>query len=99
MALRADWQAQLRKAHDELGFRYVRFHGILDDDIGTLVYEQDSSSILFNSDRIFDFLLAAGMKPFVELSFMPSALASGDATVFRYKGNVTPPKDYSQWEH
>ena len=99
MALRADWQAQLRKAHDELGFRYVRFHGILDDDIGTLVYEQDKLIYsFFNSDRIFDFLLAAGMKPFVELSFMPFALASGDATVFRYKGNITPPEDYSQWE-
>lgn len=98
MALRADWQAQLRKAHDELGFRYVRFHGILDDDIGTLVYEQDKLIYsFFNSDRIFDFLLAAGMKPFVELSFMPSALASGDATVFRYKGNITPPENYSQW--
>jgi xylan 1,4-beta-xylosidase len=99
MALRADWQAQLRKAHDELGFRYVRFHGILDDDVGTLVREQDRLIYsFFNSDRIFDFLLGIGMKPFVELSFMPLALASGDATVFRYKGNVTPPRDYSQWE-
>jgi xylan 1,4-beta-xylosidase len=98
MALRADWQAQLRKVHDELGFRYVRFHGILDDDIGTLVGEQDRFIYsFFNSDRIFDFLLSIGMKPFVELSFMPLALASGNATVFRYKGNVTPPEDYSQW--
>jgi xylan 1,4-beta-xylosidase len=98
MALRADWQAQLRKVHDELGFRYVRFHGILDDDIGTLVCEQDRFIYsFFNSDRIFDFLLSIGMKPFVELSFMPLALASGDATVFRYKGNITPPRNYSQW--
>jgi xylan 1,4-beta-xylosidase len=98
MALRADWQAQLWKAHDELGFRYVRFHGILGDDIGTLVCEHDELIYsFFNSDRIFDFLLSIGMKPFVELSFMPTALASGSATVFRYKGNVTPPGDYSQW--
>jgi xylan 1,4-beta-xylosidase len=98
MALRADWQAQLRKAHDELGFRYVRFHGILDDDVGTLVREQGKLIYsFFNSDRIFDFLLSIGVKPFIELSFMPSALASGSATVFRYKGNITPPRDYSQW--
>jgi len=37
------------------------------------------------------------MRPFVELSFMPEALASGGKTVFHYKGNVTPPKDYRQW--
>jgi hypothetical protein len=27
----------LRRCHDELGFRYVRFHGLLSDDIGTLI--------------------------------------------------------------
>jgi xylan 1,4-beta-xylosidase len=37
------------------------------------------------------------MRPFVELSFMPEALASGSKTVFRYKANITPPKDYKQW--
>ncbi len=37
------------------------------------------------------------MKPFVELSFMPRALASGDKTVFHYRGNVTVPRDYRQW--
>src|SRR5688572_12031474 len=52
----------------------------------------------FNADQIMDFLLSIGMRPFVELSFMPQALASGSKTVFRYKANVTPPKDYKQWE-
>ena len=37
------------------------------------------------------------MRPFVELSFMPTALASGAKTVFHYRGNVTPPRDYKQW--
>jgi xylan 1,4-beta-xylosidase len=98
MALRADWQAQLRKAHDELGFRHVRFHGILDDDVGTLVCERDGFIYsFFNGDQIFDFLLSIGMKPFVELSFMPGALASDDTTVFKYRGNITPPKDYTKW--
>ena len=50
-----------------------------------------------NADRIFDFLLSIGMKPFIELSFMPEALASGPTTVFKYRGNVTPPSDHRQW--
>ena len=40
LALRADWQAQMRRAHDELGVRHVRFHGLLSDDVGTLIAER-----------------------------------------------------------
>ena len=98
VALRADWQEQLKRCHKELGFEYVRFHGLLSDDMGTLV--QDKNRLIysfFNADRVFDFLLSIGMRPFVELSFMPTALASGNRTVFHYEANVTPPKDYKQW--
>ncbi|MGH7015061.1 MAG: GH39 family glycosyl hydrolase [Stellaceae bacterium] len=98
LALRADWQAQMKHAHDELGMQHVRFHGILSDDMGTLVSEGDTFFYsFFNTDQIFDFLLSIGMRPFVELSFMPSTLSSGDQTVFHYRANVTPPKDYAQW--
>ena len=38
------------------------------------------------------------MKPFVELGFMPNDLASGKKTVFWYKGNIGPPKDYQKWK-
>ena len=98
LALRADWQAQMRRAHDELGFRHVRFHGLLCDDMGTLICQNEKLLYsFFNMDRIFDFLLSIGMKPFVELSFMPTSLSSGDKTVFHYRANVTQPKDYAQW--
>jgi xylan 1,4-beta-xylosidase len=98
LALRADWQAQLRRCARELGFRHVRFHGLLSDDLGTLVTHQGRLIYsFFNADQAIDFLLAAGMKPFVELSFMPEALASGAATVFHYRANVTPPRDYQGW--
>ena len=98
MALRADWQEQLRRCHKELGFGHVRFHDLLSDDMGTLVNEQDRLIYsFFNVDQIFDFLLSIGMKPFVELSFMPSALSSGNTVVFKYQANVTPPRDYKQW--
>ena len=98
MALRADWQDQLKRAHDELGFQHVRFHGLLSDDFGTFVRNNNKLvHSFFNCDRVFDFLLSIGMRPFVELSFMPAALASGDKTVFSYKANVTPPRNYKQW--
>src|SRR6202166_3042565 len=100
LALRADWQAQLLQCHEDLGFRYVRFHGLLSDDVGTLIRHQDSLLYsFFNADRVFDFLLSIGMKPFVELSFMPTALASGDQTAFHYRANVTSPKNFFKWSH
>jgi xylan 1,4-beta-xylosidase len=98
MALRADWQQQLKRSHDELGFQYVRFHGLLSDDVGTVVTEKNELLYsFFNVDQVFDFLLSIGMKPFVVLSFMPTALAAGNKTVFNYEANVTPPRDYEQW--
>jgi len=98
MALRADWQQQLTRCHKELGFQHVRFHGLLSDDMGTLMMEMDQLVYsFFNADQICDFLLSIGMKPFMELSFMPSTLSSGNEIVFHYKGNITPPRDYGAW--
>ncbi len=98
LALRSDYQAQLARCHAELGMRCVRFHGLLCDDMGTLVCERNEFVHSFvNADRIWDFLLSIGMRPFVELSFMPSALSSGAATVFHYRGNITQPKDPALW--
>jgi xylan 1,4-beta-xylosidase len=56
LALRADWQAQMRRSHDELGFGHVRFHGLLCDDMGTLIGEGETLFYsFFNADAIFDF--------------------------------------------
>ncbi len=97
--LRADWQKQLEFVKTECGFRYIRMHGLLSDDMG--VYKEDNNGNpeynYMYIDVLFDYLLSIGIKPFVELGFMPSALASGEKTIFWWKGNVTPPKDYSKW--
>jgi xylan 1,4-beta-xylosidase len=97
--LRADWQRDLAVVHRECGFKYIRFHGLLQDEMG--VYREDKQGrSIYNFqyiDSLYDAILSIGMKPFVELSFMPSALASGDKTVFWWKGNITPPKDYQKW--
>ena len=98
LGLRADWQAQLTQAHRELGFSHVRFHGILSDDMGTLIEQNERPLYSFhNADVVLDFLMSIGMRPFVELSFMPSALSSGGDTVFHYRANVTPPRDLDRW--
>jgi len=98
--LRADWQKQLEYVKNECGFRYIRMHGLLTDDMG--VYKEDRhGNPQYNYmyvDVLFDFMLSINIKPFVELGFMPNALASGEETIFWWRGNVTPPKDYDKWE-
>lgn len=99
LALRADWQRQLLRCRRELGVERVRFHGILSDDVGIVGTRGTAGPLaFFNVDQIFDFLLSIGVRPFVELSFMPASLASGTRTVFHYQGNVTPPAKWRDWE-
>ena len=97
--LRADWQQQLAEIKHDAGFRYIRMHGLLTDDMG--LYHVDArGNEHYNFqyiDALYDYLLSIHVKPFVELGFMPSALASGDKTIFWWRGNVTPPRSYEQW--
>jgi len=97
--LRADWQQQLAFVKKACDFKYIRMHGLLTDDMG--VYSEDRKGNPQYSfqyiDVLYDYLESIGMKPFVELGFMPSALASGKQTIFWWRGNVTPPKDYNKW--
>lgn len=92
--LRAEWQKQLTEVKRECGFRYIRFHGLLHDDMGG--YKEKNGKPIYNFhyiDALYDFLLSIDVKPFVELSFMPEDLKSGNETVFWWKGNKTPPAD------
>jgi xylan 1,4-beta-xylosidase len=101
LALRANYLNDLEEVHNAIGMRYVRFHAIFHDEVG--VYDEDKSGDpVFNFtyvDQIYDGLLARGVRPFVEISFMPYKLASKPAIhPFWYKQNVAPPKDYSKWD-
>jgi xylan 1,4-beta-xylosidase len=96
--LRADWQRQLRAAKAACGFEYIRMHGLLCDDMG--VYREEKGKPVYNwqyIDELYDFLVDLKVRPFVELGFMPGALASGRNTIFWWRGNVTPPKDFDRW--
>ena len=101
LSLRDSYRQDLNKVHQVTGFEFVRFHGILNDDVG--IYGEDKhGNPVYNFsyvDQIYDGLLAAHVKPFIELSFMPYKLAGSQMLQsFWYHPNVSPPKDYAIWD-
>jgi xylan 1,4-beta-xylosidase len=97
--LRASWQEQLKLASEACGFGYCRFHGLFHDDM--FVYKEESGHPVYNwqyVDDLFDRMLDMNVRPFVELGFMPEALAADPSvTQFWWKGHVSPPKDFEKW--
>lgn len=100
ITLRESWRKDITRARAELGVKRVRFHGILNDELGVLTrtIQRGSGTPNFkNVAEVYDGLVERGLAPFVELSFMPSELASGQTAFGFYKGNITPPKSYEAW--
>ncbi len=102
LALRSDYLESLALTQAEIGFRYIRGHGLLSDDVGIYrPYDAGGHRGVLHSftyvDQVVDSYLELDIRPFVELGFMPGALASGDQTVFWWRGNVTPPSDEGEW--
>lgn len=97
LTLREDWRDHARLVQQEIGFRSVRTHGIFHDLVGIYQFWPQQRYNFQNLDKIYDFWLSLGMKPYVELSFMPEGLASGTQTCFVYRANVTPPKNHEEW--
>ncbi len=96
--LRADSLQQLKLVKDELGFGYLRFHGIFHDVLGT--YKEFNGVPEYHWEKIdslYDHLLATGIKPFVELGFTPNAMRSSDQTIFYWRGNTSHP-DPDKWK-
>ncbi len=91
--IRDDSQAQLKLAVDELGFRYIRFHAIFHDVLGTVRIEDGKTVFNWSKvDQLYDDLLARHIRPFVELGFTPQALATSENSVFFWHGNTSHPK-------
>ncbi len=102
LALRKDYQDSLALLQRDIGFRHIRGHGLLSDGVGVhRPYEfQGERRVRYAFtyvDQVVDAYLSLGIRPFVELGFMPSGLASGDQTVFWWQGNVTPPSSWTEW--
>jgi xylan 1,4-beta-xylosidase len=91
--IRDDSQAQLKLAVDELGFRYIRFHAIFHDVLGTVRIESGKTVYNWSKiDQLYDDLLARHIRPFVELGFTPKALATSENSIFYWHGNTSHPK-------
>jgi xylan 1,4-beta-xylosidase len=102
LSLRANYRSDLRDVKNVTDFRYVRFHGILDDEVGSY-NEDEHGNPVYNFayvEEIYDGLLANGVRPLVEISFMPVKLAFNplDLHVFWYHPNVSPPKSWDRWD-
>ncbi|MBD8881805.1 glycosyl hydrolase family 39 [Rhodanobacter sp. 7MK24] len=116
LALRDAYRKDLTAVKQATDFGYVRFHGILDEDVG-LFHLGRNGQPFYNAadksakdaqpvynfsyvDQIYDGLLERGVRPFVELGFMPDEMSSDPKAIqdFWYRPNVAPPKDYALWD-
>jgi xylan 1,4-beta-xylosidase len=114
LALRASYREDIHTVKQATDFKSVRFHGILNDEVGLydparqtknpgLAAQAANDASIYNFfyvDEIYDGLLTEHVRPYVELSFMPKKMASDpDATqAFFYHPNPSPPKDYATWD-
>ena len=114
LSLRDSYRQDLRTVKAATDFKSVRFHGILMDEVGLydpdrmtknpgLAAQKANDASAFNFsyiDQIYDGLLETGVRPFVELSFMPTKMAANPDLhqPFWYRPVVSPPKDYALWD-
>lgn len=96
VGLREQWRQDLIRVQKETGIQSVRCHGLFDDEMGIAAAGAGNFNFLY-VDQIYDFMLDYGVRPFVELSFMPEAFARSVNRIFAYKGNVSPPRNWQDW--
>ena len=102
LALQKEYTDHLMLVQESIHFKYIRGHGLFCDDVG-IYREYDiegTTHTIYNFtylDRIMDSYLENGIKPFLELGFMPEKLKTGEQTIFYWKGNATPPSSYEKW--
>ncbi len=93
-------QKVLTETQNEIGFTYIRFHGLFDDDM--LIYNLNEEGLsefnFYQVEKLVDFLLSINLKPFFELGFMPTKLASEDRTIFYFNNNLSTPININIWK-
>ena len=97
--LLAEVQNQIRQAQREIGFTYIRFHGILDDDMH-VYYEDDHRRPYLDFSRVdllLDFVVSVGLKPYIEFSYVPKLLAKKDAELFDQAIHISGLNSEENW--
>ncbi len=83
----------------ELGVQAVRAHAVLHDALA--VYRETGAGPVHEFskiDQVMDRLLETGLRPIVELSYMPRDLAAEpEKTVFDYGAIISRPRDFERW--
>lgn len=103
LALHKEYLDQLEMAQNLAGFAHIRGHGLFCDDMAIYQPYTDAQGVTHEAynftylDRVMDSYLRLGLRPFLELGFMPKKMASGTQTIFYWEGNVTPPADMAKW--
>lgn len=95
-------QAELREVQNKIGFKYIKFHGLFDDDLFVYYKNYDEEEIInfSNLDKIFDFLKSVNLLPLVQFSFMPRVIAKyPDRTIFSKPFIISEPKNISKWQN
>lgn len=103
LALQKEYMEQLKSVQEDIGFKHIRGHGLFSDDMAIYnEYKDEDGNICVEYnftylDLVMDSYMSVKIKPFLELGFMPKKMASSDQTIFYWKGNVTPPREYKLW--
>jgi len=103
LALHKEYQDQLRFVQEKCHFRYIRGHGLFSDQMG--IYqewgppwaEKQQWYCFTYLDRVMDSYLENGLKPFLELGFMPEKLAGSGQTLFYWRAHTVPPREMGEW--
>ena len=101
LSLRESYREDLRAVRQVTAVSYVRFHGLLNDEMGvyTVGAHGEPNYNFSYIDQAYDGLLANGVRPIVELSFMPAKLAARPIHhSFWYRPITSPPMDYARWD-
>lgn len=94
--LQSNMQQHILFLKDELHFEYVRFWDLYDPD---MYLDIKSDSYNFdNLDRVLDFLLKNGLKPYIELRVKPKKILKNQRKVLIYKESHTHSEDLENTE-
>ncbi len=98
--LLASIQQQLCRAQREIGFEYVRFHGVFDDNMHFYQEDENGNPVcnFLYIDLLFDFLIGQGFKLYIELGLMPEKLKKYDIFVLNRESNYSVAADPHKWQ-